>query len=118
MTSPRVSKVQSLLVREISDILAREIKDPRVQGITVVEVRATGDLRRAVVFYRIIDGTAERKKNAEEGLKSASGALKRMLGERVKLKFMPELVFRFDTSEDYAERIETLLKEVMPENSE
>ena len=115
MASPRIRKVQSLLAREISEILAREIKDPRVVGVTVVEVRATSDLRKAVVFYRIMSGGIESRKEAAKGLKSAAGALKRILGSRISMKFTPELEFRYDPTEDQAERIETLLKEVLPE---
>ena len=104
-----------MLVREISEILAREIKDPRVVGVTVVEVRATSDLRKAVVFYRIMSGEIESRKEAAIGLKSAAGTLKRILGSRINMKFTPELEFRYDPTEDQAARIEALLKEVLPE---
>ena len=103
-----------MLAREISEILAREIKDPRVEGVTVVDVKAAGDLRSATVFYRVVGIRVDSKEEAAAGLKSASGALRRMLGERINLKFTPELDFRYDPTEDRAERIEALLREVLP----
>lgn len=116
MNSHRVRRVESLLAREISDLIAKEIKDPRVAGVTILEVEATGDLRRAVIYYRLLSAGVEHRKNAELGLKSAVGALKKMIGERIRLKFMPELVFRYDPTEDKAERIEALLREIARED--
>ena len=116
MVTSRMRKVQSLLVREISEILAREIKDPRVLGVTIVEVKSTSDLRRAVIFYRVIDAEDAQRKEAAAGLKSAKGALKRILGSRINLKFTPDLEFKYDPSEDRVERIETLLRGVLPED--
>jgi len=115
VTTHRVRRVESLLAREISDLLVKEIKDPRVSQVTVVEIEASGDLRRAVIYYRLLSNDIEHRKEAESGLKSAAGTLKRMIGERVRLKFMPELVFRYDPTEDKAERIEALLREVASE---
>lgn len=118
MSSPRVKRVQSLLARELSEIISRDLKDPRVEGVTVIEARATGDLRRAVIYYRIVGHNVEHPEEVAEGLKSASGMIKRLLGERITLKFMPELEFRYDTTFDVAERIEKILKEVLPHGEE
>lgn len=118
MSSPRVRRVQSLLARELSEIISRDLKDPRVEGVTIIEAKATGDLRRAVIYYRIVGHNVEHREEVAAGLKSALGMIKRLLSERVTLKFMPELEFRYDTTFEKAERIEQILKEVLPRNDE
>lgn len=102
-----------MLVRELSEIISRDLKDPRVEGVTIIEAKATGDLRRAVIYYRILGRNIEHPEEVAVGLKSASGMIKRLLGERITLKFMPELEFRYDTTFEKAERIEQILKEVL-----
>lgn len=110
MSTSRVRKVQRLLAREISEILSRGIKDPRVSGITVVDVDAAPDLKSAVVYYRVLGDDPSARKEAADGLKSATSTLKRKLGSRVKLKFTPNILFKYDTTYETAQRIEELLE--------
>jgi len=77
----------------------------------------TGDLRRAVVYYRLLARDSESRKEAAAGLKSATGILRRMIGERIRLKFTPEIAFKYDPTEDKAERIEALLKGIASEDN-
>ena len=117
MTSFRKSRVAELLRQAISDIVMLKIKDPRVQGITITEVRMTQDLKSATVYFSsLTDGKAESHKN---GLDNAAGFIRRQLRHELDLKYIPELTFFYDTSFDNFSRINKLLKEiVIPERED
>jgi len=98
------------LVKEIlAQIVAYELKDPRVRSAVLTGVQMGDDLRLATVMFQSTDGsTAE----VQAGLESAKGFLRRELGERMKIKFVPDLRFKLDTSLDALERIEEILKTI------
>jgi ribosome-binding factor A len=87
-----------------------EIKDPRVGFVTITSVSMSADLKRAKVYFSM-SGSDEEKGSASEGLRSASSYIKRMLAKRVRLKYVPEILFEFDESLDYGSHIEQLIKE-------
>ncbi len=109
----RSDRVSDLLLRELADLLLRKVKDPRVSGITVTGVEMTADLQHARVFY-CISGTASQKerKDIAEGLAKAKGFIRQELGKRLHMRYIPQIDFRYDTSFEYGDRIERLLKEV------
>jgi ribosome-binding factor A len=107
-TSRRQQRVNHLLHHEISNVLERELDDPRLTGLTVSGVEISPDLRYARVFI-VMAADALPEVEARAGLESAKPVLRRELAKRVQLRVMPELDFRFDHSLDYAERIERLL---------
>jgi len=100
-----------LIKEEISQILLKELKDPRIGFVTITQVALSDDLRMARVFYSVFGG-AQEKEDAYQGLESAKGYIKRELGKRVRLKYMPEISFMFDDSLEYGEHIEKLLQGV------
>jgi len=87
------------------------VKDPRVGFVTVTGVKVTDDLHLATVYFSIIGGEAERK-GAEAGLNSAKGFLRREIGKVLRMRHVPDLMFRFDESVEYGSRIESLLKQI------
>jgi ribosome-binding factor A len=104
---------------EFREILAEEIprlKDPRVGFVTVTAVRVTPDLRTARVYYTVLGEEAERKATAA-GLRSAAGHLRQVLGNQVRLKFLPDLLFEEDDTEDRAERVEELLRRIREDDA-
>lgn len=118
MDFKRADKVGELIQEEISLLLLRRIKDPRIGLVTLTRVKVTDDLRTARVFYSVIGGDQE-KKNSREGLESATGFIRRELGRRLRLRYTPELIFTFDDSLEYGNHIEQLirgLKEDVPSN--
>ena len=96
---------------EISEILLRELKDPRIGFVTITKVAVSDDLRQARVYYSVFGGEEE-KEASYKGLESATGYIKRELGRRLRLKYMPEVTFLFDDSLEYGEHIEELLRSV------
>lgn len=93
----------------------KEIRDPRLHAVTILRVRLSDDLRSAKVYFSAAEGE-ENKLNALAGFKSASGFLKRRLGGRLELRYIPELKFLYDESFDRAARINRLLQAVIEEN--
>ena len=112
----RVDRVNELLRSEISHLIAREIKDPRVAGvISVTEVIASSDLRTARVFISVMGPTADRQL-ALEGIRSAASFLRRELRARVNLKHTPHMSFHLDDSIEEGERVLRLMDGQSPEN--
>ena len=89
-------------------IVESELNDPRLVLVTFTEVRLTADLRTARVFFSCL-GDDRQRKRCEEALKHAAGMLRRELGRRLSLRFVPALHFEFDDSLQRAERINRLL---------
>ena len=106
----RADRLGDLIQREISDILQRRIKDPRIGFCTILRVDVSRDLRHAKVFVSIM-GTEDQQKDTLAGLKSATGFIRREIGSRIMLRHTPEIVFRIDRSVDHSLRIAQLLKE-------
>ncbi|MCP4687950.1 MAG: 30S ribosome-binding factor RbfA [Desulfobacterales bacterium] len=116
MTSfSRSERVREQIRKTLSDILVREVNDPRIRTATISEVQMTRDLRIARVYYAI-SGDAKQRDAALRGFESARGWLKRVLAGRLKLRYMPDLEFYYDNSFDYGASIDNLLKAVQVEN--
>jgi ribosome-binding factor A len=107
----RSSRVADLLHQELAELLYRRIKDPRLNRITVTGVEMSDDLRHARIFYCLL-GTEEEQQAVANGLQKASGFIRRELGGRLHLRYLPELDFRYDASFEYGAKIERLLKEL------
>lgn len=93
-------------------MLTRQINDPRIKGvISVTEVSVTPDLAHAKIFVSAM-GTEEEKKEVFAGLAAASGFLRRELGARVRLRYVPELIFERDDSIERGDRLLQLIDQV------
>lgn len=99
--------------REISDLLARKVRDPRVGQVLVTEVRVTADLWLARVFVRSLDPSHDME-GTLAGLAAAAPFVRTELAKVLHIRRIPELRFLHDTTLDSALRIETLLREVLP----
>jgi ribosome-binding factor A len=105
----RIDRVNELLRTEISHLIAREIKDPRVAGvITITEVVASRDLRSARVYVSVMGKEADQQA-ALEGIRSAASFLRRELRQRVNLRHVPHMTFVLDDSIQEADRVLRLM---------
>lgn len=113
----RVQRVNQLLREELSRLIRREMKDPRVELVTVTGVEVSGDLRHATVHVRTLrdDPPVE---EAIAGLRSAEGFLRGKLGRELRIRRIPELTFEADRTLERARRIEALLDEVADETAD
>lgn len=111
MVNIRAQRVGEQIKKEVSDIFARGIKDPRVQFVTVTDVEVTGDLQQATIFVTVL-GEEEDKEEAFQGLEKARGFIRSEIGKRIQLRKTPEIFFSFDESIEYGNRIESLLRDL------
>ncbi len=107
----RSEKVAEAIHEEISGLLIKGVKDPRIGMVTVTGVKVTDDLHLATVYFSVIGTDADRK-GAEAGLNSAKGFLRREIGKVLRMRYVPDLLFRYDESVEYGSRIESLLKQI------
>ena len=105
----RSEKVAEAIHEVISGLLVKGVKDPRVGFVTVTGVKVTDDLHLATVYFSVIGSDADRK-GAEAGLNSARGYLRRELSRSLTMRYVPDLLFRYDDSVEYGSRIENILK--------
>ena len=107
--SRRQQKVAELIKQEVSDLIQHELKDPRIGFVTVTDAEISADLRHAKVFVSILEGD---KEETMEGLKAAEGFVRTEIGERVRLRYTPEILFKYDDSIEKGVRIFELLEEI------
>lgn len=110
----RAEKVKEFIKEELSLILQREVRDPRIGFVSVTDVEVSQDLRHARIFVSVL-GTDEEKTATMEGLGSAVRYIRRALGQRLQMRFTPELSFRLDDSIERGSRVMKLLGEVTHE---
>ena len=114
MGSVRVEKIQELIKQETSEIIMRELKDPRIGFVTITEVDVSSDLRNAKLYVSIL-GSDKQIEETWKGLNSSLGFIRRELAHRIRLKFIPDIKFLMDTSLEYSAHIQELLIKVQKE---
>lgn len=105
----RTDRVSDLLRAELSDLILREIKDPRIKLVSLTGVEVTSDLRRAVVRVSALGDDAQREA-AVEALRHARGFLRTELSHRLRTRVTPELVFELDRGAEHSQKISDLLE--------
>ncbi|PFP30696.1 ribosome-binding factor A [Bacillus sp. AFS073361] len=109
--SHRANRVGEQMKKELGDIIGRKIKDPRIGFVTVTDVEVTGDLQQAKVYISVL-GDEEQRENTLKGLAKAKGFIRTEIGHRIRLRKTPEIIFEWDESIDYGNRIDTLLHQL------
>jgi len=109
--SSRQQKVAEALKEEASIIIHDELKDPRLGFVTITRAEISADLRQAKIFFSVLGEEKDHKKT-NEALSSALGFIRRLIGQRIKLRFVPEIMFKEDRSSEYSVRIQKVLDEI------
>jgi ribosome-binding factor A len=117
MPGARRERVEELIVREVSDILRREVSDPRIGFVTITGAKISPDLRHARVYVSIL-GSEEKQAEALKGLQSAARFIRGELGKRIEMRDTPQLVFQIDAAIAHGARIFELLEQVKREEPE
>ena len=112
MMTKRLARLNEQLKREISELVLRKVRDPRVGLVTITSVEVAGDLGSARVYVRTQDPNDELNESLA-GLEAAAPFLRRELGRTLHLRRVPELRFQQDHSLDQARRIEEILSDVV-----
>lgn len=115
MPNYRVGRVSQEILKEVNDILRKEVRDPRTEGVTITDVEVTGDLQQATIFYSTLEEDEQTVNETQEGLDKATGLVRKMLGDRLSLYKTPEISFERDESIAYGSRIDELLKQIKEE---
>ena len=113
MANYRGGRINEEVKREISNIIQNEIKDPRLTAmVSVTDVKVTKDLRYAKVFVSIFGKDDEEKNNTFIALKNASGYIRKEIGQRINLRYNPQIIFELHASINYGMDIEELIQKV------
>jgi ribosome-binding factor A len=113
MPSFRPIRVGELIQAEIAALMLKELKDPRLKMSTISHVDVSSDLRHAKLYISHLGSEAEREA-AIEGFQCAAGFIRRQLGKRLKLRYVPQLTFQLDTAIAYGVKVSHILHELIP----
>jgi ribosome-binding factor A len=131
MQETRRARLQAVIQEELSQVVPREVKDPRIPTVTFTSVEVTQDGSQATVFVAILGGAAgghdgapplsdegakQRFKDCIAGLTSASGFLRRHLAKVLSVRHIPQLIFKEDRGFENSLRVHELLKQIKPAN--
>ena len=111
----RSEKVEQFIKEELSQIIQREVRDPRIGFVSITGVEVSVDLRHARVFVSVL-GDAEAKEATMGGLRSALGYIRRELGGRLRMRYTPNIAFKLDESIERGARVNKLLGDVAKES--
>ena len=111
LAGKRAVRVGDQILREIADLLLKKVKDPRVMGVTLTGIHLSDDLRSARIYYSVMGGQGEINK-CQSGLDSAKGYIKREMGLRLNLRYLPEIVFKHDSTLETGNQMEKLFQRI------
>ena len=110
----RMGRIDEEYRKELSQIISYDLKNPNLTGmISVTKVKVTTDLKYAKVYVSILN--SKNIKETMDGLKKSSGFIRSELAKRINLRNTPELIFEIDDSIEYGAKIDSILKEILPE---
>lgn len=107
----RLQRIADRIRQELSELLIRELNDPRLKLVYVTDVKVDKELAYADIFVSAVEGRA-RSQEILDGLESASGFVRRTLASRVELRVFPRLRFHWDPTPENADRVEKVLAEL------
>lgn len=107
----RSEKVGEAVHEIVTELLVKGLKDPRIGFVTITGVKVTDDMHYATVYFTVFGDDAARK-DTEAGLNSARGFMRREMGKKLRMRYVPEIIFRYDTSLDTGNRIDELMREI------
>lgn len=112
MANFRADRLAQEIRREVTEIMREKVRDPRVADVTITDVKVTGDLEYATIYYSILSDKASDNQKAASGLKKATGLIRKLLGQRLRVYKTPEITFEKDESLAYGDHIDRLLNEM------
>lgn len=108
--SVKVERIENLLVKEISNVIASEVDNPAIGFISITAVRTSSDLDFARVYFNVYDIT--KKDSTEQALNNSSAFIRKIVSEKVDLRHVPQLKFIYDESLDYSNNIESIIEKL------
>ncbi|NMA68931.1 MAG: 30S ribosome-binding factor RbfA [Desulfitobacterium sp.] len=117
MAKHRSNRLAESLKQEISQMIREELKDPRIGFATVTSIEVADDLSHAKVYVSVL-GDAQKAQETIDALKGATGFVRTEIGKRIRLRHVPEIVFKYDNSIEYGAHITRLLRDVQGEGQD
>lgn len=114
MARLRVEKVQEAIQQEISKMLLIDVKDPRIQFVTVTGVELTDDMSYAKIYVSLY-GPKDKHEETWKALQKSLGFMRTEIAKRIRLRFAPTLILQKDTSMEYSAHIESILQKIKQE---
>ena len=114
----RIGRVEGEILRELTKVLRKDIRDPRLSGVTITAVECTNDLSYATIYYSLLTENPEKEKEVAEALDKAKGTMRHLLGQTLTVYKVPELIFKRDTSVAYGSKIDDLIRQVKKADQE
>ena len=111
LAGKRAVRVGDEILKGIAELLVRKVRDPRVKGATLTGIHLSKDLKHARVYFSVI-GVKEDILRAQAGLDSAKGFIKREIGLRMNLKYVPDIIFEHDISLEQGNKMEKLFQKM------
>lgn len=106
----RSIRVADVIQKEISQMLLESVKDPRIGFVTITRVEVSDDCRMAKIYFSVT-GTVTDRESSIKGLESAKGFVRRELAKRIRMKYIPEIMFKFDPSIEYSIHISKVIQQ-------
>lgn len=110
-----MARVGDQIKKEVSQIVQRDLRDPGIGFVTITEVEVSPDLKHALVYYSVL-GTEEQKERSDSALRRAAGFVQQQIGQRIRMKYLPVLEFKYDQSAEYGDKIDRLLDQIHRED--
>lgn len=111
MSELRINRVGEQIKKEITTVLLTKVKNHDLGFVTITEVKLTGDYSQAKVYYTVL-GNDQKIQKTKESLQKVKGFVKSEVAKKIKIRKFPELIFTYDTTAEYAMRIESLIASV------
>lgn len=115
MIPSRMKRIEEMVKEQVALIIQQEVKDPRLDFVTVTSIHISKDIRNADVYITTFDERQEHIREILEALKSASGFIRRLLGQRIILRHLPSIKFHYDISFAKANRIDEIIHQIHKE---
>lgn len=109
----KIERLNNLFIKELSEIIMLEVKNPLIKSVCITSVSITNDLSYAKVYFTCMN---EDRKEVSKELKEASGFLRSKLCDRIDIRHTPELIFEYDDSIEYGKRIEEVIDKLHKNN--
>ena len=116
LAGKRAVRVGDQVLKEMAELLMQKVKDPRVKRTTLTGIHLSDDLKHARIYYSVLGGD-QAVREAQAGLDSAKGFIKREIGLRLALKYMPDIIFKHDRTLEMGDHMEKLF-ETLKDNTE
>lgn len=113
----RTLRIGEQIRRELAELIRREVKDPRVGMVTIGSVDVSSDLSHARVYYTVLEDDDQVRADTQKGLEKASGFLRHKVGQAIKTRITPELLFKFDDSPEKGAHLEALIEHAIEQDT-